>query len=136
MEPIHVFVSGAPGLMREIVLRAVASQPDMRIVDPPTDASSAAAHVPELGGPEVVVVILHDASDASIDAVVTRAFPTRAVVAVDTRGRSVWSYDYELRRSNRLAGELTPNAVIDAIRVAAERMGISHEPPSRPWAGK
>jgi hypothetical protein len=133
VEPIHVSVSGAPGLMREIVMQAVTSQPDMRIVDGREGVSPSVSRAPEEDGPDVVVVILHDVSDASIDAVVARAFSTRAVVAVDTLGGSVWSYDYELRRSTRLAGEVTPTALVEAIRVAAERMGVSHKPPSTPW---
>ena len=125
MESIHVLVTGAPGLLREIVTQAVTSQPDMRILEASMDASASSSPSPEIGGPDVVVIILHNASDKSIDPLVARAFPTRAVVAIDTRGASVWSYDYPLRRSSNLAGELTPSTVVGAIRMAADRMGVT-----------
>ena len=119
MKPIHVLVSGAPGLMREIVTQAVTSQADMTLIDTIADISlgSLSAH----GGADVVVFLL-DSDVASADAALRRTFSTCAVVAVDSGGGGAWSYDYELRRAGEVVGELTPEAVIGAIRSSAERL--------------
>lgn len=122
MEPIRVLVSGAAGLMREIVVRAVTLQSDMTLVDASGDAGGWSV---ERHGADVVVVVLHDTDAESADIRLRHAFSTRAVVAIDSRARVAWSYDYEFRRADEIAGELTPDAVIDVIRTSAKRMRAS-----------
>jgi DNA-binding NarL/FixJ family response regulator len=116
----HVLLSGAPGLVREIVSQIVTSQQDMTLVDTTEDVSSGvlARH-----GDVDVVVILIDGSTASPDAAVTRAFSPCAVVVL--RGDGAWSYEHEVRRVGEIVGELTPDAVAGAIRSAAKRRAAS-----------
>lgn len=129
MKPIHVLVSGGPGLAREIVIQAVTSQADMMLIDMTKDVSlgSLTGH----GGADVLVFLL-DSNVASDEAVLRRTFSTYAVVAVDNGGNGAWSYDYEFRRAGEIVGELTPEAVIGAIRGSAERMAALRAS----WAGR
>jgi hypothetical protein len=124
MQPIRVFVGDGPRLTREIITSAVKAEPGMKLVDPSDDAELRKAADSGSFDADVVVVLLHNATNASADAAVSRAMPTRAVVAVDSQGGSVWIYDYELRRSGKVAGEVTTDTVASAIRGAAKHMGI------------
>ena len=122
VEPIHVVVKGAVGLMREIVMQAVASQPDMRLMG---DGASEPAETPASSGdgnPDVVVLLLHGSTDSSVETAIEQQVPAPAVVAVDTLAQSLWLYDYELYRSNRIEGDFAPHVVVRAIRAAYSRL--------------
>ena len=138
VERIRVLVSGPQGLSRDIVVREISSATDMEIVGylPYTTELLGAESV----AADVVVIMVQDAADDTVDSHLAHAFPTRAVVAVnargystravvavDTRGYSIWSFDWALHRSARIAGDLTPGTVVEAIRAAAQRTGVGVE---------
>jgi len=131
MQQIRVFVGDGPRLTREIITSAVKAESDMKLVDPSDNTESRKAADSGSFDVDVVVVLLHNATDASADVAVSRALPTRAVVAVDSQGGSVWSYDYELRRSGKVAGEVTTDTVAKAIRAAAKHVRIGLSPTGR-----
>ena len=118
---IRVLVSGAPGLTREIVIQAVASQPDMALVDAPDDVALGSFR--QIGDADVIVVLLA-ADGVSVDAVLGNTFGGCAVVAVADSAQSAWSYEYELRRVAAIVNELSPQVLLGAIRTAAQRIAL------------
>ena len=122
VEPVHVLVRGAVGLMREIVTQAVTSQPDMRLVPEAVPDSAQSPSEPMDATADVVVLVLHAADDANVAAAIEDQVPAPAIVAVDTLAQTMWLYDYELYRSNRIGGDLGPEAIVRAIRAASARL--------------
>ena len=123
MQPIHVLVTGAPGLMREMVVHAVISQADMTVLPEGVTAGEPLGTVMDLAA-DVVVVIVNDSEAVVVDALLDRAFPSRGVLAVASSGQRARGYDYQLRLADDVTGELSPQGVLDAIRRrAAHRSG-------------
>src|SRR5690349_341278 len=76
--PIHVLVKGAEGLMREIVMQAVTSQTDMRLVPEAVADSAESPSEPNDRTADVVVLVLHEANDANVATAIEDQVPAPA----------------------------------------------------------
>jgi hypothetical protein len=115
---LHVLVDGAPGLLRDVVRRVVATQPDMSLT-PDRVVRVPPLTVAQRDDASVTVLILEQARDAEADAQLRVQFPPRPVVAVYAGGERVALYRYELSFTRRLPADSSAEKVLDAIRESA-----------------
>ena len=102
-----------PRLLREIIARAVAGQPDMEIVDdlPPDDLAPEALR--RAGADVVISAGYHDS--ATVDRLLCE-LPRLKVLVVSADGRETALH--ELRPTRTALGEVSPRTIVDAIRGA------------------
>lgn len=123
MRFLHVLVDGAPGLLRDVVRRVVAAQPDMRLA-PERVVRAAPLTIAQRDDASVTVLILDQARDAEADAQLRMLLPLRPVVAVYAGGQRVALYRYELCYTRRLPADSSADAVAGAIRESADALAI------------
>lgn len=102
-----------PRILREIIERAVAGQPDMEIVDDLSPNALAADALRGTGADVVISAGGHDA--AAVDGVLAE-LPRLKVLVVSADGRHTELV--ELRPTRTPLGELSPQTIVEAIRGA------------------
>jgi chemotaxis response regulator CheB len=113
VEPSRIVLVDMPRILREIIERAVADEPDMEIVD------SEAGNMPlreAIEASEPDFVIAGADYDFGEVARVLDERPRLRVLAVAGDGRE--AFLYELRPTRTPLGEVSPRTIVDAIRGA------------------
>jgi DNA-binding NarL/FixJ family response regulator len=103
-------------MLSDIITDIVTSQADMEIVGSVADARALAATVAEVDA-DVVVVGLPDAELPAQYASLLGARPQTRLLGVSGDGRR--AFLYELRPHRTALGEVSPQALVEAIRAAA-----------------
>jgi DNA-binding NarL/FixJ family response regulator len=112
VERARIALVELPRIMREIIERAVADQPDMEIV-----GELPASTLPEaLDGAGVDVVISGTNYDCASLRELLDERPRLKVLAVADDGRD--AFLFELRPTRTRLGEVSPQTIVDAIRNA------------------
>jgi DNA-binding NarL/FixJ family response regulator len=115
VERIRIFLAELPRMLREIIESAVAGQSDMSIVgsvDARERVTTALGRTPA----DVVIVGLHDAETTATLYPMLLEQPRLKLLAISGDARS--SYLYELRPHTVPLGDVSPEALVDAIRSA------------------
>ena len=99
------------GMMSEIVSDILRSQPDIDVTDDVSGDWVAAARE---GEPDVVILEHPDRPDVTAVEPMLAARPKLKVLAITNQGRR--SFLYELRPYELALGQLSPAALIDAVR--------------------
>ena len=102
-------------MLSDIITDIVTSQPDMEMVGTVTDGAAAAVTVSETDA-DVIVLGLPDAELPSEYAALLSARPQTRLLGVSGDGRR--AFLYEVRPYRSALGEVSPEALIDAIRSA------------------
>ena len=111
MEPSRIVLFDLPRITREIIEQAVEGEPDMVIVDGLADYASL-FDVVERSAPDFVISG-QDYELAEVCAVLSRRPRLRVMVVVgDGREAAL----YELRPTRTPLGEISPKAIVEAIR--------------------
>jgi DNA-binding NarL/FixJ family response regulator len=113
VEPSRIVLVDMPRILREIIERAVADEPDMEIVD------SEAGNMPlreAIEASEPDFVIAGADYDFGEVARVLDERPRLRVLAVAGDGRE--AFLYELRPTRTPLGEVSPRTIVEAIRGA------------------
>lgn len=105
-------------MLSDIITDIVTSQPDMEMVGTVTDGAAAAVTVSETDA-DVIVLGLPDAELPSEYAALLSARPQTRLLGVSGDGRR--AFLYEVRPHRSALGEVSPEALIDAIRSASAR---------------
>lgn len=105
-------------MLSDIITDIVTSQSDMEIVGTVTDGNAVAATVTETEA-DVVVLDLPDAGLPSEYAALLSARPQTRLLGVSGDGRR--AFLYEVRPHQSALGEVSPAALIEAIRSASAR---------------
>lgn len=114
MSSIRVLIGDAPTMLRDILERAISSQPDMVVIPEPVTASLAED---QLESPDVIVAgITHSEPAESARALLAR-WPRSHLLIIAAHGHRVLRYEL-LPRGVDL-GEMSPAQLADAIRAAA-----------------
>lgn len=114
---IRVLVFGLPEMLRDVIARAVAQEPDLELVDLPESA-----HPFELAQNEHVDVIVTAAQrDQPVDetAKLLEQNPRLRVFCLAPDGRSSWRR--ELRLNTLQLGEISPQELLAMIRESARQ---------------
>jgi hypothetical protein len=112
---MRVLVVGGPGLLHDIVTDAVRSQPDMTLL-PEEVAASGNLTVVQRTDAEAIVYLIEAREPGTIEAILRKALPKRAVLAIRESGEHAGLYDYDLHVAAELEGDLSPRALLDEIR--------------------
>jgi hypothetical protein len=117
---MRVLVVGSPGLLHDMVTDAVRSQPDMTLL-PHDVAASGSLSVAQRTDAEAIVYLIGAREPGPIEAVLRKALPRRAVLAIRESGEHAGLYDYDLHVAAELRGDLSPRALLDEIRRCVQR---------------
>jgi DNA-binding NarL/FixJ family response regulator len=119
LQPIRVLIVDMPRMLHEIVHRSVDECDDMLVVGSLHDRDEGALvqHVEETG-PEVVVIGADhpDVAAQSFPSLLANRAMTKLLAVADDGGET---FLYELRPARTPLGELSPTALLAAIRSAA-----------------
>lgn len=105
-------------MLSDIITDMVTSQADMEMVGTVTDPTAIAATVTQADA-DVVVLGLRDAELPSEYAALLDARPQTRLLGVSGDGRR--AFLYELRPYRSALGEVSPEALVEAIRTASAR---------------
>ena len=122
MEQIRIVLADLPRLLQDIVMQAVAGQPDMTVVDvacPPTDLQ-AVMHDRSI---DLAILALNGEAEFGRADAALYASPRLKIIGITRDGRD--SYLRELVPQSIALGNLEPGQLADAIRriIRAEPSG-------------
>ena len=121
VEHIRVLMSGMPRILRDIVSKLIAEQPDMRVVGAFADDVGVDT-LAELR-PDVLVLGSNAADVASLCLGLVQQRPALKVLAVEMDGRRTWLY--EMRPHQTLIGEISPATLLETIRTISRPLEVS-----------
>jgi DNA-binding NarL/FixJ family response regulator len=124
VDPIRVFISDLPQMLGEIVSNIVDSQDDMQIVSVHPSEAALASTIGEADA-DVLLLGCEGAEFRQRGEALLRSCPQLKVVAVVGNGRE--SYLLEFRPRMVSLGEVSPEALVDAIRDAVGPASQFHD---------
>jgi DNA-binding NarL/FixJ family response regulator len=109
---IRVVLLEMPQMMRDILRRTMADQPDIELIDeePPADSENPAT-------PHVVLVGTEAPAGADKTSMLLARWPRARIIAVEVSGRQASLY--ELMPYKTELGQLSPSELLEGIRAAA-----------------
>jgi chemotaxis response regulator CheB len=113
--PRRILVANTPRLMREVVLRTLADQPDIEIVGEVTDETEILSRI-QATLPDLVVIALDDSEDRPLICdLLLREFPRLRIIAVASRrDRTICYWASVNIHSNDI--ETSPAGILSAVR--------------------
>lgn len=113
---IKVLVFVSPGILHDMLVGLVGSQPDMEVVDLPGDHRTLIGTVCH-AGPDVAIVAPDGALGLNDYDAVLYAVPHLKILAIF--GSEQHGLLFELRPYQTLLGEMSRDSLLDAIRITA-----------------
>ncbi len=131
VRPIRVLLGPLPQMLREILLETFAHQPDMLVVGEPSVGPLHEAV--RLHGPHAVVVGMegHDWAERHVE--LFRERPRLRLLVIRSDGRSAAMH--ELRIVRCPVEELSPEAVVAAVRRSCAPLAEGEDAPTAPGRG-
>lgn len=122
--PIRVSVDAEPGVLGDVVRRAIRNAPGLELVAPPSQVNAADARVPD-----VVIMAGTDPDTITWPTPELGYAPTR-LLAISDDGHTGCLFELLPRRET--LGELTPEALIAAVRAPLPRFVATRGERGRP----
>lgn len=113
---VRVLLAGMPPILRDIVRETIARQPDMAVVAE-LDTDDALGPALAVTDADVVILGSSGSEDSTRPLQVLIARPQTCVLMLQTDGRHAALY--ELRPHRTRLGDVSPQALVDAIRARA-----------------
>jgi DNA-binding NarL/FixJ family response regulator len=115
MATIHVLIWDAPNMLRSILERVIADEPDMELMAEPPEPGPLPSGAPP--APDVLVVDGRDADAGERGRALLGRWPQSRVLMFTAHGHKVVLYELVPQGSD--LGELSPGQLVQAIRSAA-----------------
>jgi DNA-binding NarL/FixJ family response regulator len=116
LKRIHVLLAEMPPMLKDIVRQTVGNEPDMVVVGELTSGAHARQAAQDVAA-DVVIVATPNADDATAPHELLDARPHMLVLALAVDGRTAVMYEFRPHRVS--LGEVSPRALVDAIRTGA-----------------
>lgn len=123
----RIVLAALPRMLGDIVRQLVARHPDLEVAAEVDERAAISSAVRRTGAEVVVAGIApgsHHALLADIPRTLLREHPGLTLIALEDDGRA--AYVYELRLHETAMTEISPRALIDAIRGARHVVGGEH----------
>jgi DNA-binding NarL/FixJ family response regulator len=121
VEPVRILLAKLPAALREVVVRALADQTDLRVVGEVDDPVETLLYVGEIQA-DVVIVGMHDDELPGVASHLVNEYPSITVLAVSSDSRQ--AFLYELRPTLTPIGAVSRETLLGAIR-ASRRSGVA-----------